>query len=741
VTRIHPAIGWCTARARWAMIAALWCAATAVALPAAAAEAQGSAGAQRDAGVRTPERPGEPGLVTLNFVNAEIEGVVKVVGQITGRNFVLDPRIKGTINVISARPTPRALVYSVFLSALRLQGYAAIEDRGITKIVPESDAKLHAGSRAGGDQIQTQVFALKHESAAQMVPVLRPLIAPNNTVTAYPANNTLVVTDYASSLRRIEEIINAIDQPSGTDPVAIPLRYASALDVAQTVSRLLGDAVQAPGAGAADATQRMTIVADTRSNSLLARADNPARLARLRRLVAILDVPISTAGNMHVVYLKNAEAVKVAETLRAIYQGEAAPGSSRPAAPGAAAPAPATPLPAQGGAGPGYAPLAASTVAGGPQAATSMPGIIQADAATNSLIIIAPDAIYNNLRATVDKLDVRRAQVYVEALVAEMTADKAAEFGIQWQDLSGAGTSNTRVFGGTNFGTPGQNILNVAVNPAGVGRGLNIGVVRGRVTIPGVGEILNLGVLVRALETDSNANILSTPTLLTLDNEEARIIVGQNVPFITGQYALSGAATTPSPFQTIERRDVGLMLRIKPLITEGGTVRLQIFQEVSSVRDQTNPAGVITDKRSIESTVLVDDGQIVAIGGLIQDSVTDTVEKVPFFGDLPLFGALFQYKTRSRVKTNLMVFLRPIVVRDAEGANPLTSERYDYILGKQRDARPAPSAGLPDMESPMLPPRDIPGAARPAPGRVPPDAQSPALPPADDPGPFPAAAE
>jgi general secretion pathway protein D len=341
-------------------------------------------------------------------------------------------------------------------------------------------------------------------------------------------------------------------------------------------------------------------------------------------------------------------------------------------------------------------------------AAAPAPGMIQADAATNSIIISAPDAIYNNLRAVVDKLDVRRAQVYVEALIAEITADRAAEFGIQWQSLSGLEKSGTQAFGGTNFGGPGQNVLGIAANPATAARGLNIGVIQGTVTIPGVGEILNLGLLVRALETDSNANILSTPTLLTLDNEEARIIIGQNVPFITGQYALSGGATTPTPFQTVERRDVGLTLRVKPQISEGGTVRLQLYQEVSSVEDTFNPAGVITNKRAVESTVLVDDGQIVVIGGLIQDSVRDGVEKVPLLGDIPLLGALFRYKTRSRTKTNLMVFLRPTVLRDAERARSLTDERYDYVLGEQRKAQPPSSPPLPDMEAPMLPPRDLP---------------------------------
>jgi general secretion pathway protein D len=638
--------------------------------------------------------------VTLNFVNADIEGVVKAVSDITGKNFVLDPRVKGTINIVSARPMARELVYEVFLSALRLQGYAAVEDRGLVKIVPEADAKLHQGRtvgagehpRSAGDQIQTQVFTLKYESAAQLLPTLRPLIAPANSISLYPASNTLVITDYAGNLQRIGRIIDSIDQPGGTDPVVIPLANASAIDVAAMVNRLFADAPQAAGAAGADTSQRLSVVADARSNSLVARSDNPSRLTRLRTLVAMLDSPTSAAGNLHVIYLKNAEAVKVAETLRGIYLGEAIP---------AALPRVMT-LPVVS---PVSAPLQALAT---PQAvAAQAPGMIQADAATNSILINAPDAIYNNLRAALDKLDVRRAQVYVEALIAEMTADRAAEFGIQWQSLSGVEKSGTQGFGGTNFGGAGQNVLGIAANPASAGRGLNVGVINGVVNIPGVGQVLNLNLLIRALETDNNANILSTPTLLTLDNEEARIIIGQNVPFITGSYAVTGAATTPTPFQTIERKDVGLTLRVRPQISEGGTVRLQIYQEVSSVVDTIlpSPAGVTTNKRAVESTVLVDDGQIIVIGGLIQDSVKETVEKVPLLGDIPLLGALFTYSTRARSKTNLMVFLRPTVLRDARRAESLTSGRYDYIIGEQKKSAPPDSPPLPDMQPPTLPPR------------------------------------
>jgi general secretion pathway protein D len=601
----------------------------------------------------------------------------------------------------------------VFVSALRLQGFAAVEDRGIVKIVPEADARLNPGptfgpadqARGTGDRIQTRIYTLQYESAVQMVPILRPLISPNNTITANQSSNSLVITDYANNLQRIEKIIESVDQPNGSDPVVIPLQNASAVDVAVTVSRLFAEASQVQGAAAADPIQHVTVTADSRSNSLLVRSGNPARLAQLRKFIAILDSPTNAGGNIHVVYLKNAQAVKLAETLRAIYQNESSATAGARGLPAATT--------ALGASAPGAVPapgVPASLSANQPQSIATSPGIIQADAATNSIIITAPDAIYNNLRAVLDQLDVRRAQVYVEALIAEITADKAAEFGIQWQNMNGLGKTNAQAFGGTNFGTPGQNIAAIAQNPAGAARGLNIGIVKGQVNIPGIGQIVNLGLLIRALETDANANILSTPTLLTLDNEEAAIVIGQNVPFITGQYALSGTATTPTPFQTVERHDVGLTLRIKPQISEGGTVRLQIYQEVSSIQDTTNTAGVITNKRAVASTVMVNDGEIIAIGGLMQNTVSEGEEKVPVLGDIPLLGGLFRYKKRSQNKTNLMIFLRPTLVRDSPSANAFTGDRYDYILGEQARARPAHDAVLPDLEAPRLPPRPTPAS-------------------------------
>jgi len=307
----------------------------------------------------------------------------------------------------------------------------------------------------------------------------------------------------------------------------------------------------------------------------------------------------------------------------------------------------------------------------------------------------------------IEKLDVRRAQVFVEALIVEVSADKAAEFGIQWTGINNINASDTqpRVFGTSNFGGAGQNILGIAANPTTVGRGLSIGIIKGQVSIGGIGTITNLGLLARALESHAKANILSTPNILTMDNEEARIVIGQNVPFITGQYAQSGAAaaTTPVPFQTIERRDVGLTLRVRPQISEGGAIKLRIFQEVSSVQDSTNTAGIITNKRAIESTIVVDDGLIVAIGGLIEDRVTNSSEQIPLLGDLPLIGGLFRYDSRRQVKTNLMVFLRPVILRDARSYENVTFDRYEYLLREQKKGAPESRFELPDMTPQMMP--------------------------------------
>lgn len=608
--------------------------------------------------------------VSLNFVNADIQEVIKAISQISKKNFLVDPRVKGSINIVSATPVNPELAYDILLSALRLQGYAAVDADGVTKIIPEADAKLYVdaiGRSSGkGDQIITKVFTLKNESATQMVNVIRPMIAPNNLVVAHASSNALVVTDYKSNLRRIEQVIKAIDLPTADAPILIPVKNASALDIANTINKLMPEASTAAASG--DGNQRFVLMGDARSNSLLLRADNPGRIARVRELVAKLDNDGGSPGNVHVVTLRNADATKLAQTLRAVMNGDTA--------------APAT--------------------AGSPATSTGS-GVVHADASTNSLIITASEPIFKNLRSVIERLDVRRPQVFVEALIVEVTADKAAEFGVQWQTLTN--NAGNRIVGGTNFGAT-SNIINLATSPnPTLGTGLNIGVVNGASNVPGVGQVLNLGMLARALETDSNANILSSPNLLTLDNEEAKIVVGQNVPFITGSYAQSAGGTTATPFQTIERKDVGLTLKIKPQILEGGSVRLQIYQEVSSVvMGAANTAGVTTNKRSIESNILVDKEQIVVLGGLIQDSVNDVKNQIPLLGDIPILGRLFSYETRQRSKTNLMVFIRPYVMLDQGSYEAITKKRYGQMSDAQKGAALTYNFMLPVEGGPQLDP-------------------------------------
>ncbi|MGI8894093.1 MAG: type II secretion system secretin GspD [Casimicrobiaceae bacterium] len=691
----------------------------------------------------------QPGLaaedtVTLNFVNADIEAVVKAVSEITGRNFIVDPKVKGTVNIVSARPVPRSLVYPTLLSALRLQGITAVEGNGVTKLVAEADAKQHGSEvlrgpvGAGGDRLVTRVITLRFESAAQLVNVLRPLITPNNTIVAYPGSNALVITDYAENLRRIEKIIASLDQPPGGEPVLVTLKHASAIDLVPLVNRLIAGDAGVPGGQPGDVQQRVTVVADARSNSVLLRSDNPGRAARVKALIEQLDTPGRAGGNIFIVYLKNADAARVAQTLRALLSGgsDAAPpptGTSLSA--GAignqlSASSPASP---QGALTAAANPFVSGAVGGGGSNGSGV--TIQADTANNALIIMGPEPVYNNLRAIIDRLDVRRAQVFVEALIVEVSADKAAEFGIQWQVLQGADLQRDGIqgFGGTNLGGrgTGRNIIDASVNIGSLAQGLNLGIINGTITIPGLGIITNLALLARALETNANANILSTPTLLTLDNEEARIIVGQNVPFVTGQYATTASTTTVLPFQTIERRDVGVLLRVKPQITEGGSVRLVVYQEVSRVEDRRDPAGIILSKRALESSVVIDDQQIVVLGGLIQDTFSDGTDKIPVAGDVPVIGNLFRYDSRRRSKTNLLVFLKPTVVRtDAQG-KVLTSERYDYIMNEQERTRPLPRWFWDDPSYPQLPAAGaMPGTSAGTVPHAPPAIQLAPLPPA-----------
>ncbi|WP_374519972.1 type II secretion system secretin GspD [Hydrogenophaga sp.] len=658
---------------------------------------------------QTKASPNEP--VTLNFVGADIEAVARTMATLTGRNVVVDPRVKGQITLATDRPVLPSVALNQFGAALRLQGFTLVDTGGLYKIVPEADAKLqgnpvNAGpvtSLASGNQIVTQIFRLNHESANNLVPVLRPLIGPNNTINVNPGNNSLVITDYADNLQRIGRIIASLDVAGATDVEVIPLQYAIAADLVPLINRLIEPTAASGGtAQQGDASYKTTIVAEPRSNSLVLRAANPARLALVRSLVARLDQPsaAATSGNIHVVYLKNADAVSLATTLRAALAGEGGGGGA--GGTGAAPTRTLTAATATGAAG-----SSPATTPVSPSAAPSTGGQIQADPATNSLIITAPEPQYRQLRAVIDQLDSRRAQVYVESLIAEVNADKAAEFGIQWQGASG--NSGDRVIGllGTNFGTGGNNIIDLAQGNTTPNPGLNIGLARR------TNGVYVLGFLARFLQQNGEGNILSTPNLLTLDNEEAKIVIGQNVPFVTGQFTNTGSNNgSVNPFQTFERKDVGLTLRVKPQISENGTIKMTIYQEVSAVQPSSvnSATGIITNKRSIESTVLVDDGSIVVLGGLLQDEYAGNQDKVPGLGDVPLLGGLFRSETRSRKKTNLMVFLRPVVLRDSRETATLALDRYDLMRATQQQAQPTPSRALPINESGVLPQLAPPGS-------------------------------
>ena len=649
--------------------------------------------------------------VVLNFVGAEIEAVARTMATITGRNVVVDPRVRGTVNLATERPVSPTAALNQFAAVLRLQGFSLVDTGGLYKIVPEADAKLqgqvvNAGSvdrLQTSNQIVTQIFRLNHASANNLVPVLRPLIGPNNTINVSPGDNSLVITDYADNLQRIGRIISALDVSGATDVEVIPVQHGVAADLAALVNKLMegGGTAGAPGAPGGDSSFRTTVLAEPRSNSLVIRSANPARQALARSLAAQLDRPTSDrqSGNIHVVYLRNANAVALATTLRAALAAEtgtagggggvtmASAGRSAPTAAGAAG-SPAT------------TPVAAS-------AEPSTGGQIQADPATNSLIITAPEPVYRQLRAVIDQLDARRAQVYVESLIAEVNADKAAEFGIQWQGPLGQAGNSVIGLLGTNFGAGGNNIINLAAGQGQVapGPGMNVGAL-GRAN-----GVYFLGFLARFLQENGEGNILSTPNLLTLDNEEAKIVIGQNVPFVTGQYTNNNTSgATVNPFQTIERKDVGLTLRVKPQISESGTVKMQIYQEVSRIDSNTvnSAAGLITNKRTIESTVLVNDGEIVVLGGLLQDEYAANQEKVPGLGDIPLLGNLFRSETRSRKKTNLMVFLRPVVLRDNRETHSFSLDRYEMMRAIQKDAQPAPSSVLRIDDAPVVPPRGTP---------------------------------
>ncbi|QHF50100.1 type II secretion system secretin GspD [Pseudomonas sp. S49] len=679
-------------------------------------------------GIALPSNPLGDQPVTLNFVDADIQAVVRALSRSTGQQFLVDPRVKGTLTLVSEGQVPARQAYDMLLAALRMQGFSVVDVGGVAQVVPEADAKLLGGpiysaDKPAGNGMLTRTFRLQYENAVNLIPVLRPIVSPNNPINAYPGNNTIVITDYAENLTRVAQLIASIDSPSAIDTDVVQIQNGIAADIAPMVADLL----DAPGN---DPTQKIAVIGDPRSNTIIIRAGSPERTELARNLIYKLDNAQSNPSNLHVVYLRNAQAAKLAQALRGLLTGESDSGTSDSARSvlsamggstggsagqngqsGTQSSGSTSTTNSSGSTGGSYAQGSSggATGSGGAQSseqnvAFSAGGVtIQADATTNTLLISAPEPLYRNLREVIDLLDQRRAQVVIESLIVEVGEDDASEFGVQWQtgNLGGNGVIGGANLGGSGINTNGKTSIDV------LPQGLNLGYVNGTVDIPGIGKILDLKVLARALKSKGGTNVLSTPNLLTLDNEAASIFVGQTIPFVSGSYVTGGGGTSNNPFQTVTREEVGLKLNVRPQISEGGTVKLDIYQEVSSIDERAsasaNSAGIVTNKRAIDTSILLDDGQIMVLGGLLQDGYSQSNDAVPWLGSLPGIGALFRNERRAITKTNLMVFLRPYIIRDSEAGRSITLNRYDFMRRAQGGLQPERSWAMPDMQAPQLP--------------------------------------
>ncbi len=583
--------------------------------------------------------------INFDFEEAELRAVIQAVAEFTGRNFLVDPAVKGTVTVVAPQTLTEEEAYQVFQSVLEVNGYVTVEADGVTKIVPQDKGKLGgafpSGREAGGDDIVTRVIRLEHVRAERLVPLLRPLIPGYGHLAGDAESGSLILTDRAANVARLVNIIDRLDRPASAGEVElVNLTHASAEEMAQLFSRLHRNngGPDAPGDG-------LVVIADPRTNSMVIKADTDTR-KEIKDLALALDTPSSGRGNTHVIYLKNASAENLVEVLE----------SSLTNAPDA-----------EGG-------------------SLSKEISIKADPETNALVVTATQSDFAILEQVIRKLDVRRLQVYVEALIAEVDAQTTQEIGVQFGIGDGVRADRRGVVGSTNLGTnAGTNLAEVLANPLAAGAGLSFGYVDGIITLPDGTEVYNLNALAKALEGQSDANVLSTPNILTMDNEEAEIVVGQNVPFITGSFSqISQGTAVENPFQTIQRRDVGLTLRIKPQITEGSAIKMEIFQEVSNVALRGEARDIVTNTRSLSTTIVAENNQMVVLGGLIQDDLSNNVQKVPLLGDVPILGQLFRYKNRTRKKTNLLVFLRPQVIRGPKDMDEPTRDKYEY-LGRLTD--------------------------------------------------------
>ena len=581
-------------------------------------------------------------LVTLNFSDADLIAVINSVSQITGKNFIIDPRVKGKVTVISSKPLDEEEVYQVFLSILQVHGFATVPTKNAIKIIPDATAKQNAtpltrGDEEPGDQLVTRVLQINYINAAQLVPILRPLVAQQGHLAAYAATNVLIISDRASNIGRIDRIIHQIDRKSDSDIEIIKLKYAFAAEVVRLLTSLnvRGPDQKNPLSG------QVKFTADERTNSILLSGERSKRLKYLA-IISALDEPVESTGNTHVVYLHYAQAKNLASIL------------SNVGAEVIKAEAQNTPVTKSG--------AAVSSVS------------VQADETSNALVITAPASVYPALRAVIQQLDIPRAQVHIEAIIAEILLDTSDEFGVQW--LIDASPTGDPVFS-SQFSGSGSSIASIAsgIIPDGMVLGL------GRLDDPN----LNFVALIRALSGDSETNLLSTPSIVTLDNQEAEIIVGQNVPIVTGETAITGTTgAITNPFRTIERQDIGISLKVKPQINEGNTITLSIEQEVSSISGSaTSAVDIIINKRSIKTTVLLEDGELLVLGGLIDDKVIDTVQKVPFLGDIPILGALFRSTKLTKAKQTLVVFIRATIIKDPDKARALSRRKYNFMRDLQ----------------------------------------------------------
>lgn len=653
---------------------------------------------------------GPDNTFTLNLKNTDIQSLIATVSKQTGRNFVVDPRVKAKVTVISTDPVSADGLYEVFLSVLQVHGYSAVPAGDLIKIVPDVTAKqgpvpILGDDEDSSDQLVTQVVKVINVPAAQLVPILRPMVPQQGHLAAYAATNSLIITDRSSNIQRLTAIIDRIDVPDNEEIEVVRLNHAAASEIVGTLTSLqrnnLGG-TQGPGA--------VQLVADERTNSVLISGDRAARV-RIRGLIAHLDTPIESGGNTRVVYLKYANAEDMVSILQGVSQGQAKVGATTADSIGGVTTTqptvttPAQQVNAQQNPNAAAAAVAAQNLAAqNAVRARSSTDLgtsnvdIQADANTNSLIITAPADEMQNILAVIRQLDIRRAQVLVEAVIAEISEDNTREFGINFL-IDGSGKDVP--VGYSNLGGATEGALGIAAAaqggslPSSLGSGISLAL--GRF---GSGEI-DFGFLVRAIASDADNNILSTPSLMTLDNEEAEIVVGSNVPFVTGQQL---SANNDNPFQTIERQDIGLTLKVKPQINEGNTIKMVLEQEVSDVNTTslTGAADIVTSKRSIKTTVLVEDGQTLVLGGLIDDKITDVEEKVPLLGDIPILGNLFRYRSTQKSKQNLLIFLHPVIMRDSETASQYSNSKYNFLRSQQTIYRQEKDRAL-QKEKPSLP--------------------------------------